>query len=87
MWLFWLFQTIIGPNGSNYDSEMSHVSGVVPLKKMSPPFYRHFFHNCFRRLRGDIKRDEQHDASDKNHRWAISPAGSGNGVNTWFLVG
>lgn len=87
MWLFWLFQTIIGPNGSNYDSEMSHVSGVVPLKKMSPPFYRHFvtFNVTTKATETVVK--EQHDASDKNHRWAISPAGSGNGVNTWFLVG
>ena len=36
------FPNVIGPNGSNHDSEMSHFVGVVPLYRMYPPFDRCF---------------------------------------------
>lgn len=34
-----------------------------------------------------MKHDLQHNAMDKNHRWADFPAVSGSGINRWFLTG
>ena len=39
------FWNMIGPNGFNSDSEMSHFAGVVTLRKMCPLIYRRLFHN------------------------------------------
>ena len=36
---------MIGPNGSNSDSETSHFAGVVMLKKNYPLIYGRLFHN------------------------------------------
>ena len=56
-----VFPNIIGPNGSSFDSQMSHFAGVVALKIIYPPFYRllHwvcccslFWYNCFWHIRG-----------------------------------
>lgn len=39
------FPNVIGQNGTNYDSELSHFSGIVAMKIMYPRCYRCFFCN------------------------------------------
>lgn len=37
------FANVVGPNGSNSNSETTRFVEVVTLKKFFPPFYRCFF--------------------------------------------
>ena len=77
---------------------MSHFVGVVMLKIIYRPFYRHFFHNgsivVFSSVtsvsgtfvtRNVMLVTNNITASDKNHRQAALPLGSGNWLSRHFL--